>query len=252
MQESALRSARALCEARETDVLEKGGRPLQSHEVLLPRVPYRRSALPASPEDSAARFYRLMNERRTIRAFSERPVPKEVIEHCLRAAGTAPSGAHRQPWMFCVVSDPAVKAQIREAAEREEHAFYQQRAPREMLDALAPLGTDAQKPYLEKAPFLIAIFAQSHQVLPDGSRNVNYYATQSVGIATGMLITALHQAGLATLTHTPSPMGFLSTILNRPVHEKPFMLLVTGYPEEGATVPDMGRKALDEIAVFYE
>ena len=165
-------------------------------------------------------------------------------------AGSAPSGANLQPWHFVVIGDPAVKQQIRAAAEAEEREFYGGRAPQEWLDALAPLGTDAEKPFLETAPFLIAIFAQSYGLLPDGRKVKNYYVQESVGIATGMLITAIHRAGLASLTHTPSPMGFLNTILHRPVNEKPFLLLVVGYPSDGALVPDIGKKSLDEIATF--
>lgn len=191
-----------------------------------------------------------MARRRTVRQFSDRPVDPGVIEHCLRAAGTAPSGANLQPWHFVVVTDPDLKRQIREGAEKEEREFYRSRAPQEWLDALAPLGTDDRKPFLETAPCLIAIFAQSYGLLPDGRKVKNYYVQESVGIATGMLITAIHHAGLASLTHTPSPMGFLNTILNRPPNEKPFLLLVVGYPASGAVVPDIGKKPLAEIATF--
>ena len=185
-----------------------------------------------------------------MRHFSDRPVPREIIEECLLAAGTAPSGANLQPWQFVVVSDPKVKHKIRVAAEEEEQDFYQRRAPREWLDALAPLGTDAHKPFLDLAPYLIAIFGKNHSELPDGRRVKNYYVHESVGIATGILITALHNAGVVSLTHTPSPMGFLNTILNRPSDEKPFLLLVTGFPAEEAQVPVIQKKSLDEIATF--
>ncbi len=188
--------------------------------------------------------------RRSVRDFSDAPVPMEVISNAIRAAGTAPSGANRQPWHFAVVTDPATKRRIREAAEEEERAFYARRAPEEWLDALAPLGTDAAKPFLETAPVLIAIFAQRYGVAEDGSRVSNYYVSESVGIATGMLIAALHRAGLATLTHTPSPMGFLADVLGRPANEKPFLLLVVGRAAEGARVPDIGRKPLEQIASF--
>lgn len=198
----------------------------------------------------AAAFLAEMQRRRTVRDYSERPVPREVIESAVRAAGTAPSGANLQPWHFVIVSDPAVKRQIREAAEAEEREFYERRAPQEWLEALAPLGTDANKPFLETAPYLIAIFAQSYGVRPDGARVKHYYAAESVGIATGILITALHHAGLATLTHTPSPMNFLNEILGRPDNERPFLLLVAGYPAEDAQVPDIGKKRLEEIATF--
>ena len=188
--------------------------------------------------------------RRTVRQFSDRPVSRAVIEDCLVAAGSAPSGANLQPWHFVVVGDPAVKHRIRIGAEQEEREFYESRAPQEWLDALAPLGTDAHKPFLEIAPYLIAIFAQSYGVLPDGRKVKNYYVQESVGIATGILITALHHAGLASLTHTPSPMGFLNDILGRPANERPFLLLVVGHPAAAAAVPDIGKKPLEEIATF--
>jgi iodotyrosine deiodinase len=198
----------------------------------------------------AAAFRALMRTRRTVRHFSDAPVAREVIEQCVLTAGGAPSGANLQPWHFVIVSDPALKTQIRRAAEDEEHEFYTHRAPQEWLDALAPLGTDADKPFLETAPYLIAIFSQSYGVLPDGRKVKNYYVQESVGIATGMLITAIHYAGLVSLTHTPSPMGFLNTILGRPANEKPFLLLVVGHPADEALVPDIGKKDLAEIATF--
>jgi len=205
---------------------------------------------PDQMAERAAEFAAEMARRRSVRHFSDRAVPRPVVEACLRAAGSAPSGANMQPWRFVVVSDPAVKRQIREAAEAEERAFYEQRAGDEWLDALAPLGTDWQKPFLETVPYLIAIFAQSYGLEPDGRKIKHYYVQESVGIATGLLIAALHHAGLATLTHTPSPMGFLNEILTRPVNERPFLLLVVGYPAPDARVPDIRRKALDEIATF--
>lgn len=198
----------------------------------------------------ATEFCTDLQRRRTVRDFSARPVPREIIEHCLTAAGTAPSGANLQPWHFVVVGDPAVKREIREAAEQEEYEFYHGRAPQEWLDALAPIGTDEFKPFLETAPYLIAIFAKPFSVLPDDRKVKNYYVMESVGIATGMLITAIHHAGLASLTHTPSPMRFLNRILNRPENERPFLLLVVGYPTSDATVPDISRKPLGEIATF--
>ena len=198
----------------------------------------------------AAQFYADIRRRRSVRDFSSRPVPREVIEDCLRAAGTAPNGANMQPWHFVVVSDPAVKRQIREAAEAEERAFYSGRAPEEWLEALAPLGTDARKPFLEVAPYLIVIFAQNYGLTPDGKKIKHYYVSESVGIATGLLITALHHAGLVCLTHTPSPMNFLSRILHRPPNERPFLILVVGYPADGAMVPDITKKPLEEIATF--
>jgi nitroreductase len=206
-----------------------------------------------SPEEMKARareFYEEVKRRRTVREFSSRAVPREVIEDCLRAAGTAPSGANLQPWHFEVVSDPETKTKIREAAEIEEREFYSGKAPQEWLDALAPLGTDENKGYLEVAPYLIAVFAQNYALLPDGRKVKNYYVTESVGIAIGFLIAALHHAGLATLTHTPSPMGFLSTVLNRPANERAYLLLVVGYPAEHARVPVITKRPLDEIANF--
>jgi iodotyrosine deiodinase len=198
----------------------------------------------------AAEFYAALRRRRTVREFSDRPVPRDVIESCLRAAGTAPSGANLQPWHFVVIGDPLLKRRLRAAAEAEERAFYHGRAPQAWLDALAPLGTDEHKPFLETAPYLIAVFAQSQGRLPDGRTVKHYYAQESVGIATGFLIAALHHAGLATLTHTPSPMGFLTELLGRPKHERPFLVLVTGYPASDARVPAITKKPLDEIATF--
>ena len=197
-------------------------------------------------------FYREVKRRRTVRDFSDRPVPREVIENCIRAAGTAPNGANRQPWHFVVISNPESKKKIREAAEKEEREFYQHRAPKEWLDALAILGTDANKPFLETAPYLIAIFARSYSLTAEGKKLKNYYVQESIGIATGILITALHHAGLATLTHTPSPMNFLNEILGRPSNERPFLLLVVGFPAEDATVPDISKKPLHEIVTFVE
>ena len=187
--------------------------------------------------ERARDFYAELRRRRTVRDFDARPVAREVVEACLLAAGTAPSGANQQPWHFAVVSDPAVKRSIREAAEREEREFYGGRAPEEWLEALAPLGTDPSKPFLETAPVLIVIFAQRHGVRADGSKFSHYYVPESVGIATGFLIAALHHAGLATLTHAPSPMGFLNRLCRRPSNEKPTILLVAGYPRDGCTVP---------------
>jgi iodotyrosine deiodinase len=198
----------------------------------------------------AAAFYEDIRRRRTVREFSDRPVPREVIEDCLRAAGTAPSGANMQPWHFVVVADPAIKRKIRVEAEKEEDDFYHHKAPQEWLDALAPLGTNEHKPFLEHAPYLIVIFAESYGVLPDGRKVKHYYAQESVGIASGILITAIHHAGLVSLTHTPSPMGFLNEILGRPARERPFLILVVGYPAEAATVPMIAKKALEDITTF--
>jgi len=199
-------------------------------------------------------FYAEIKRRRTIREFSDRPVPLDIIETCLLAAGTAPNGANLQPWHFVVVSNAQIKQQIREAAEEEERDFYQRRAPQEWLDALAPLGTDENKAFLTTAPYLIGIFGKSYNLLPDGGKVKNYYVQESVSIATGILITALHHAGLATLTHTPSPMGFLNEVLHRPKNERPLILLVVGYPANDAKIPVFAKqkKNLDEIATFLE
>jgi nitroreductase len=206
------------------------------------------------PEEMAARakaFADGMARRRTIRDFSDRPVPRAIIEDCLRAAGSAPSGANQQPWHFVAVSDPAVKRRIREAAEAEEREFYAHRAPPEWLEVLAPLGTDEHKPFLEVAPWLIAVFIRRFDRNPDGSKRKHYYTDESVGLATGLLLAAVHHAGLVSLTHTPSPMKFLNEILGRPKDlERPFLLLVVGHPAPGARVPDIVRKPLGEIASF--
>jgi nitroreductase len=197
-------------------------------------------------------FHAEMRRRRTVRDFSPRSVPRDIIEQALLAAGTAPSGANMQPWHFVVVTDPGLKRRLRAGAEEEEHAFYHERAPQEWLDALAPLGTDERKPFLEVAPYVIVVFALSYGVLPDGRKVKNYYVQESVGIAVGLLIAALHRAGLATLTHTPSPMGFLNDILGRPANERPYLVLVAGYPADGTRVPVAARmkKGLAGIATF--
>jgi len=195
-------------------------------------------------------FYKFLKRRRTVRDFSEKVVPLEVIENCILTAGTAPSGANLQPWQFVVVSDPEIKKKIKVAAEEEEKEFYSNRAPKEWLDALAHLGTDEHKPFLETAPYLIAIFSKSYEFLHDGNKVKNYYAQESTGIACGMLITALHNAGLVSLTHTPSPMSFLNEVLGRPKNERSFLLLVVGYPAKDAKVPDIQKKKLKEIASF--
>ncbi len=198
-------------------------------------------------QERASAFADDLHRRRTVRDFSSEPIPEGVLDACIRAAGSAPSGANIQPWHFVVVTDPATRARIRAAAEAEEREFYATRATPEWLAALAPLGTDPNKPFLETAPALIAIFGEAFGERDDGSRVKHYYVTESVGIATGLLIAALHHAGLASLTHTPSPMGFLNEILDRPARERPFLLLVVGYPAADAQVPDITRKPLDAI-----
>ena len=206
-----------------------------------------------SPDEMIERsrsFYLDVKRRRSVRDFSDRPIPDDVIENAIRAAGTAPSGANQQPWHFVVVKSPETKKKIREAAEEEERAFYQERAPEEWLKALAPLGTDANKPFLETAPCLIAIFLKKTTTDENGIKHKNYYTSESVGIATGILITALHLSGLATLTHTPSPMNFLNEILERPDSERPYLLLVTGYPSDDAKVPKISKYNFDEITSF--
>lgn len=208
-------------------------------------------AYPATEMLARARhFSEELRRRRTVRDFSDRPVDRAIIEQAILCAGGAPNGANLQPWHFVAVQDPGVKREIRLAAEAEEREFYAGKAGADWLDDLAPLGTDAEKPFLEQAPWLIAIFAERHRVLPNGARRANYYVPESVGIATGFLIAALHHAGLATLTHTPSPMGFLNRILGRPANDKPFLLLVVGHPADGAQVPVITKKPLDVVSTF--
>ena len=207
---------------------------------------------PEEMQQRVADFYQSVDRRRTVREFADRPVPREIIETALLSANTAPSGANLQPWHFAVVSGPETKKKIRVAAEIEEREFYEHRASPEWLAALEPLGTDSNKPFLETAPYLIAVFLQKYAILDDGRKVKHYYPTESTGLATGILITALHQAGLVCLTHTPSPMKFLNEILGRPKTERPFLLLVTGYPADDAEVPDIQRKTLDQFASFIE
>jgi len=195
-------------------------------------------------------FFDLMNKRRTIRQFSETPIPIEVIKNCLKTAGTAPSGANQQPWKFLIVTDSKVKKKIRERAEKEEQEFYSHRAPKEWLDVISHLGTDAQKPFLETAPVLIVVFEEKYGFGDDGQIQKRYYPTESVGLATGLLISALHFSGLSSLTHTPSPMAFLNDILDVPVNYKPFLILITGLPAERVRVPNIKRKSFPEIAEF--
>lgn len=219
-------------------------------EPLLQDLPDWREYPPAEMLERAHCFLAEIRRRRTVRDFSDRKVPHAVVDACLLAAGSAPSGANLQPWHFTVIESPALRRRLRKEAEAEERAFYRERAPAEWLTALAPLGTDANKPFLETAPVVIAVFAQRYGTLPDGRRVKHYYVPESVGIATGFLIAALHHAGLATLTHTPSPMAFLNDICGRPENEKPYLLLVAGYPAEGCKVPVHGglRRPLEHIA----
>jgi iodotyrosine deiodinase len=205
-----------------------------------------------SPREAAARseaFLELMQSRRSVRRFSADPVPWELIENALLTAGTAPSGANQQPWTFVVVGDPGVKAEIRAAAEHEERQLYERRASAEYLGAIEPIGTDAIKPHITEAPYIIVVFEQAFGVDDDGTKHKHYYVRESVGIAVGFLLASLHAAGLATLTHSPSPMGFLMRILGRPENERPFILIPVGYPADDAEVPSLNKKPLDQIAV---
>jgi len=216
-------------------------------------IPY--SHVHYGPEEMIERsqkFYDWLETRRSVRDFSDQPVPKEVIENIIRSASTAPSGAHKQPWTFCVVSNAEIKKQIREAAEKEEYESYTKRMSEEWLDDLKPMATDWHKPFLEIAPYLIIVFKRAFEYDADGKKHQNYYVNESVGLAAGMLITAIHDAGLVTLTHTPSPMNFLQKILDRPDNERPFLLLPVGYEAEEVFVPNNRRKNLEEVAVFYE
>lgn len=213
-------------------------------------IPYRPEPLDeAEAQRRGQAFFEDMDERRSVRFFSDRPVPRELIETAIRAASTAPSGAHMQPWTFVAVSDSAVKREIRIAAEEEEYTSYEGgRMSEEWLEALAPLGTDWQKPFLETVPWIVVVFAQRHGRLEDGGIKKHYYVKESVGIACGLFIAALHRMGLATLTHTPSPMAFLRRILERPDNETPFILFPIGFPSDDCTVPDIVRKPLDEVS----
>ena len=226
-----------------------GSRPGAPHPRL---VPYRRPRVElVEARARAVSFREEMATRRSVRSFSPEPVPRELIEHAIMTAASAPSGAHQQPWTFVAVSDPAVKHRIRIAAEAEERRNYEGgRMPQEWRDAIAPLGTDWRKPFLEVAPWIVVLFEQVHGWFPDGSVRKHYYARESVGIACGLFIAAIHRMGLATLTHTPSPMGFLSRTLDRPKSERPFVLLPVGFPADDCEVPDLTRKSIDEVAAF--
>jgi len=203
---------------------------------------------------AASAFYEKVKTRHTVRDFKDRPVPRDIIEQCILAAGTAPNGANHQPWHFSVIANPEMKSKIRVAAEEEEKAFYAGKAGEEWLKALKPIGTDPEKPFLEEAPWLICIFGQRRSIGADGNKYKNYYVPESVSIATGFLIMALHEAGLATLTHTPNPMSFLNEICDRPASDKPYILMVVGYPKDDATVPAHAKhkKPLSEITTFFE
>ncbi len=215
-------------------------------------IPYQRDTYePSEMARRAQGYYNWLNSRRSLRMFSNRAVPREVIQHLIMAASTAPSGAHKQPWTFCAVSDPALKKQIRAAAEEEEYKSYNGRMTQEWLKDLEPFETDWHKPFLETAPWLIVVFKKSYD-LEEGQKKTNYYVSESVGLSTGFLLTAIHHAGLVALTHTPSPMNFLSNLLDRPKNERPFLLIPVGYPPEDAQVPVLNRKLLEEIAVFFE
>lgn len=196
-------------------------------------------------------FFNWINKRRSVRDISDQPVSKDIIDNIIRSASSAPSGAHKQPWTFCIVSDPGIKHEIRKAAEKEEYESYHNRMSARWLKDLQPIGTDWNKPFLEKAPYLIIVFKKVFELDEDDQKQNNYYVNESVGIASGFLIAAIHNAGLVTLTHTPSPMNFLSKILNRPANERAFLLLPVGYPEDEAYVPDLTRKPLEEVAVYY-
>ncbi len=216
---------------------------------VFPFIPLDHERIPVEESlERGGKFFERMNRRRTTRHFSTEPVPRELIELAIRTAGTAPSGAHQQPWTFVAVSDPETKRQIREAAEREEHDFYHGKAPQEWLDAVLPLGTDEHKPHLTDAPWVVVLFRHAYGLNADGSRRTNYYTTESCGIAAGLFIAAVHEMGLVSLTHTPNPMGFLGKLLHRPRNERAMLVMPVGYPAEDATVPDFQRKPLDEIA----
>lgn len=216
-----------------------------------PHIPYQPQQYP-EPEmmDRAKAFYELLDARRSVRFFSDKPVPQALVEQLILSASTAPSGAHKQPWTFCMVSDPEIKRKIREAAEQEEYESYNKRMPPEWLEDLAPLGTDWHKPFLETAPWLVICFKRNYELKGEEKRK-NYYVAESVGLACGMFLAAVQNAGLVSLTHTPSPMDFLKKILDRPDNERPFLLMPVGYPADDATVPDIQRKSLDEVRFLY-
>lgn len=229
---------------------------MSDDRVEIGGYPYRRyRPAPVAADEALARgqtLYEELDRRRSVRFFADTPVPRALIEAAIRAAGTAPSGAHQQPWTFVCVRDPAIKRRIREAAEEEERISYEGRMSEEWREALAPLGTDWRKPYLETVPWIVVVFAQTWGTGPEGRKKKHYYVKESVGISCGLFIAALHRMGLSTLTHTPSPMGFLTEILGRPANEKPYILFPIGYAAADCVVPDLERKSLDEIAVWFE
>jgi iodotyrosine deiodinase len=206
---------------------------------------------PEQMRQRATEFFDFMDQRRSVREFSDRPVPRKVLEHLILTASTAPSGAHKQPWTFCVVQNPALKKQIREAAEKEEKESYEHRMSKEWLEDLRPIGTDWQKPFLEIAPYLMVVFKKAYNLQEDGAKRNNYYVSESVGLACGFLLAAIHHAGLVALTHTPSPMNFLTKLLHRPENERPYLLIPVGYPAESTWVPDLKRKSMEEISEWY-
>ncbi len=218
-----------------------------------PFVPYEANSFDENEMlERSKSFYEFMDTRRSVRDFSDKPVPKEIIENILKTASTAPSGAHKQPWTFCVISSKELKSEIRKMAEEEEYRSYHGRMSEEWLKDLAPLGTDWNKPFLDTVPWIIIVFKKVYDFGANGEKRNNYYVNESVGLASGFLIAAIHNAGLVTLTHTPSPMNFLTKALKRPENERPFLLLPVGYPASEVTVPDISRKTLDEVTVYYE
>ena len=217
---------------------------------FIPYVPKRLSKKQSL--EYSEQYYLKMEERRSCRDFSNEPVCKEIINNIIKTASTAPSGAHKQPWTFCAISNPVLKLKIREAAEKEEYESYHNRMPQEWLDDLAPLGTDWRKEFIEIAPWIIVVFKQNYGLDEHGNRKKHYYVNESVGLAGGFLLSAIHEAGLVALTHTPSPMDFLTKLLDRPMNEKPILLIPIGYPAKDCIVPDIKRKPLKEVAVFYE
>lgn len=225
---------------------------MEQREIKANFIPYKGIRYPKAEMLNRSReYYQYLDKRRSVREFSDKPIPYEVIENIIMSASTAPSGAHKQPWTFCVVSNPEIKKQIRIAAEEEEYTNYHGRMSEEWLKDLAPFGTDWHKPFLEIAPYLIIVFKKAYDVV-DGEKHKNYYVNESVGLATGFLLTAIHNAGLVTLTHTPSPMKFLQKILNRPENERPFLLIPVGYPANNAQVPTLERKEKEAVIIKYE